>query len=1286
MMATLLLLSLIALGAQAVCPHQKTGLTLWSSRPEWNIAGANVLIPVDTSVLVDVSTPILGRITVNGELIFNNSNIEFNCEWIRVQSGGSFLMGTTEAGCAITNRIFVTFYGDRTTTSTIGTDPFDGVSLGAKGLAVLTNATISVVGLVQGPTWTRLTATVTNGSNIINVKDAVQWKAGDTIVVAGTDYHETINGLTKITNYTQGITWWGGRGTPAQDEVRTIRSVSNGGRTITLETALNFTHWGADYERAEVGLLNRRITFQGDNSSIINGFGGHIMVRKVPLGVFIGAEILRMGQKGVLGRYPIHFHMTKDTFDAGYLIQNMAFRENHQRCITIHYSCGILIDGNVAFNNTGHCYFLEDGSERGNTLSRNLGIKIRPVADNDPLQILPTDSQPAMFWITNPNNTFTDNAAVGGRFGYWFSMPSRPTGPSDMDFLTNDTWVRPRVTPLAKFSNNVAHSCARNGLHVDDMVVQTTLTTELASFSPRFGPYTGTSNSGTGYAEATFENFLVYKCRVYGVWARGGLFNFENLVSLDNMRQYNSPPSPSVLRNSLLVGETDNVGTPLPAELGRSRPDPYNNAAAIKGFETYDNSGSQFAENVRCVNFTSDAIRKAGVFSALECGPFLLQARDAVRNISFDNANHVWVNPCNADCPNSWAIFDQDGSVTGNPQWIVANSSYPSLMVDETCTPRPDWNAWACPPWGGRYLQLFVTINGAINLTDSSYKNIFANTSITHATFYELGTNGERYFASRGRYLSQPAVDYQVMVNVKPRSSYIVYFNYSIPTPPKLTVRMGSALPMDWVYVAIPVPAANLPLTVSLKGTTPILRVDDLSQVTSKWNYYYSQTDELVYVRLDATSESIDNSAKVFTNVNGDDGWSVTIESACNGGCRVATKPASIPAKNFPAISEDSFVANLQYCQSAVNKQNTPGGGFAFVRYNRLNNTLHYSLTHDQMYKVNEIALKRGVVGTVGTTLHVMPYTDNPVQYFIKNVPRSTLLSLLKGELYISVSTASQQEVLRGQIGCEGTCNLPRPIFSGDACTADAFGTNSFSIYTDFDKSTRYTSYAYTPPAQIPYMNTTQNLQSDQALCGNTSIAMNICPSGNAIIGLNNNNTKPVIDTSVYKYLQFFARVSDGQVSSFQIFVHNGSANIANIPLASRYIDTDAIEDKWTRVKIPLSDLNFGSKQTVNYIGWSRTDWNTRNYSIVLYVDEVRFIGEFAAKTGVPDIATKDIYMNKDLCLIDSNKSDTTRKSVVTSATSATSASTDSSIILEEASASVVQMGFIAILFTFLFM
>ncbi len=133
----------------------------------------------------------------------------------------------------------------------------------------------------------------------------------------------------------------------------------------------------------------------------------------------------------------------------------------------------------------------QDGIETGNLIERNLAISTK--ASN---ALLNTDTTPASFWITNPNNTYRNNIAAGqwaragsdcssggsvsgatgtqaspvccrcapyagsDAYGYWFRLLDNPEGPS---FTTS---VCPKFTPLGEFSNNAAHSNMFYGLRI----------------------------------------------------------------------------------------------------------------------------------------------------------------------------------------------------------------------------------------------------------------------------------------------------------------------------------------------------------------------------------------------------------------------------------------------------------------------------------------------------------------------------------------------------------------------------------------------------------------------------------------------------------------------------------------------------------------------------------------------------------------------------------------------------------------------------------------------------
>lgn len=113
-------------------------------------------------------------------------------------------------------------------------------------------------------------------------------------------------------------------------------------------------------------------------------------------------------------------------------MKKCTFRDTYQRCITIHYTHGVLLQENVAYNAlgefthalthlfrtycwSGHCYFFEDGIEMGNTAIRNIGMYVKaPYMDytvTPPIdhRLLEVDHEPAIFWITHPPNHFYGN-------------------------------------------------------------------------------------------------------------------------------------------------------------------------------------------------------------------------------------------------------------------------------------------------------------------------------------------------------------------------------------------------------------------------------------------------------------------------------------------------------------------------------------------------------------------------------------------------------------------------------------------------------------------------------------------------------------------------------------------------------------------------------------------------------------------------------------------------------------------------------------------------------------
>lgn len=213
--------------------------------------------------------------------------------------------------------------------------------------------------------------------------------------------------------------------------------------------------------QGEAALLTRNIVVQGDVTSLIDHFGAHLMFLHGAHVELSGIEVLHGGQKGFLGRYPIHFHRMGDC--VGCVLTDSSVHHNFQRAVTVHSTNQLTISRNVAYRTYGHMYFLEDALEIKNSFLYNIGITTLKIQSTDMLPKITSDEQPAIFWITNPDNAFLHNVAVGSpSHCFWYALPINPLGPS-----FTRAYV-PRMTPLLKFAHNSAHSCGQDGLHIDN--------------------------------------------------------------------------------------------------------------------------------------------------------------------------------------------------------------------------------------------------------------------------------------------------------------------------------------------------------------------------------------------------------------------------------------------------------------------------------------------------------------------------------------------------------------------------------------------------------------------------------------------------------------------------------------------------------------------------------------------------------------------------------------------------------------------------------------------------
>jgi cell migration-inducing and hyaluronan-binding protein len=661
-----------------IAPIPAEQLRPWSDPASWPsgrlpVAGEDVTIALDQQMLLDVSPPPLGILRIEGALVFDQQDLELTADYILVK--GKLHVGTQAQ--PYLHRATITLTGDS-----------DYMVLGKRFLGVAQSGELSLYGETRR-SWTQLAQTADIGATSITLLNEPDWRVGDIIAIASTDFDFR------------------------QAERRTITRIS--GNRVTFDEPLRYMHFGELQryagrtidQRAEVALLTRNIVVQGDEASVQDGMGGHVMVLEGGRAFINGVAFFRLGQRGVLGRYPLHYHLMADS-SRGLYVTNSSIYDSFNRCLAIHGSHGILVRNNVAFNAPGHCFFIEDGFEFDNVFEDNLGMMIwRPAAEH---ALLASDRDflgPSVYWIAHPQNVFRNNVAAGSEgSGFWLAFPRNPTGLSARD----DIW--PRYTPLSEFSGNVAHSNGSDGLHLDrgpDGSPEGR--TEGFTYTPRVDP-NAVDAQGRNTSEivpTTFVNFTAYKNRGRGVWTRDRKVTFTGAIFADNAIGATFASHQTGITDSVFVGETANKGTPEPWMVhngwvgldGRTLPRGWHPDFTIRGFEFYD--GHVFVENSRFAGFIPNSQRQAAAMSYLDYTHFPIAVTNSASGITItDNSNAVYLesrelpsDPGGGEDGYRSAVFiDVDGSVTGHAgRAVTANNP---LLVTAHCSYREAWNSYIC--------------------------------------------------------------------------------------------------------------------------------------------------------------------------------------------------------------------------------------------------------------------------------------------------------------------------------------------------------------------------------------------------------------------------------------------------------------------------------------------------------------------------------------------------------------------------------------------------------------
>ncbi len=646
----------------------------WQDSSIWpgdQLPGANDDVIIPTGFSIDLTGTIeVKSITVNGTLrAVKDASIDLKVEWIMVRGDDAlFEIGTLEEPFDGAYNCVITLVGVNDNDQVMGMgDKMIGASNGGK---------IEFHGQ-QKVSWSHLGTNVNSGSNQITMASAVDWVVGDEIVIVSS------------------------RPNWEEAEKRTIAAISGDGLTITLNSSLNHPHvgsietytrntdnktWTADL-RAEVGLLTHNVKIQGDASSESGGYGGHIMAMSNSTINGSNIELYRMGQKGILTRYPWHWHLLHES-GAGQYLKNSSVHRSFNRAVTIHGTSYVNVENNFFYDHIGHGVFLEDGSERYNTIKNNVVLLSKRPKEGE--ELTPSDNEldevqnrtPSSFWITNPNNTFEGNVAAGTQgTGYWFALPQSPMGLSAGDSRFDG--IEPFKEPLGSFKNNKAHSC-RSGFDIFDQL--------NADHSIRRNA--GWQNS---------EQHLIEDCTWYAndlalyTGIGGGVGDkityaanliFLNNVVVDNITAIQFA-SYSQVKESVVVADSGNDILSVPTSLYRI----YDGAGQIHGSHLvgWNGSGVDYLKDGGAA--TKHTNHRISGITTDDGMPPVVNMRDY--DIPMKNNDDTLQSLSH---PRVWntVLYDEDGSFSGRPESSIV-SNHPMMLVGDEYQ-HSNWvNAYRSP-------------------------------------------------------------------------------------------------------------------------------------------------------------------------------------------------------------------------------------------------------------------------------------------------------------------------------------------------------------------------------------------------------------------------------------------------------------------------------------------------------------------------------------------------------------------------------------------------------------
>jgi hypothetical protein len=570
---------------------------------QMQLNNGGVFVSVFDEVEIDEDID-LSWLEIQGKVFCTNRDVSLSARWVMVH-GGHLQCGTEIAP-----------HGHRLTVTLTGTNPTDsalGAGMGTKVLGVMHGGKLDLHGQ-RKRAWTKLAATAQIGATQISLFDEpTGWQIGDVIVVAATGADplaaekRTITGINgAIVKFAEPLlhAHWGGAPQSIAGHTLDMRAeVGNISRSIVVTSSQNEDRLLPGFDPESSNALGQQ---NGDGKRLeVGRFGGHMMFMTGSSVKLSNIEVTQMGQQGMLGRYPVHWHLTQDT-SAGSYIKHSSVHSNFQRGIVLHQANSVGVDSNVIYDIPGHAVFLEDGVEKNNTFRNNLVLSVKYVLRKHRLSLKDPGNEnenraerQAGFWITNPENTFANNVVAGVENGWGYIFADVRSDKIPVVSRTQQQFAE--NSRLLEFKDNVAHSIG---------FLPGTIDGGKSVFNLGYGPEEAGSCfrfDQRGIIDARAAEVIgavAYKCRNAAFWSS----NFKPIkraVIADSrtgvINNQGELPA-SMLDDSLIIAHSANNAVPSPSldfgpfpgpvlfEAPESGPVLLSNVVSVGAFKDSDNS------------------------------------------------------------------------------------------------------------------------------------------------------------------------------------------------------------------------------------------------------------------------------------------------------------------------------------------------------------------------------------------------------------------------------------------------------------------------------------------------------------------------------------------------------------------------------------------------------------------------------------------------------------------------------------------------------------------------